>query len=79
MNIDFIYFKIFVTITIIFNGLMGYIQVFTNTTFFFRRRYVDFVVTWRRKYPLLMKILELIIATFWICLGFFMFWYFEPV
>jgi len=79
MNIDFVYVKIFFASISIFNGLMGYIQVFTNTTFFMRGRYVNFVVTWRSKYLFLMKVLELLKATFWIGLGFLFFLYVEQV
>ena len=79
MQIDSIYFKAFLVIIVVFNGLMGYIQVFTNTTFFFRQRNVNFVVTWRRKYPILMKVLELFVATFWVCLGVYILLYFKQV
>jgi|GEM_PF-5832317 len=78
MKLDLFYARLLFGIVPIFYGLMGYIQVFTNKTFLIRReRNRRFIIATRRKHPVLMGAAELLLATFWIGLGVFIFIYFK--
>ena len=78
MKLDLSFVRLLYGIVPIFYGLMSYIQVFTNKTFLIRReRTRRFVVSARRKRPILMGAAELLLATVWIGIGVFMLFYFE--